>query len=267
MRSKKDQLGTDQGSVYLKREGAVAYVIFDRPHARNAMTWKMYEELANICDAIMEDPSYRVAILRGAGGRAFVAGTDIAQFSEFKDGEDGIAYENRVASYLSRIESFGLPTLCVVEGWAVGGGMAIANACDFRIATPGARFGVPIARTLGNCLAVNNLRSLTASLGLPIVKRMLLLAEMPEAEELLQYGYVLAIVEPSEIDAFLSKIIKKLLSHAPITMQVTKESLRRLSADLNPDDQDLIRECYGSRDFTHGVESFVAKKPAEWNGR
>ena len=248
-----------QGSVHLTVAGAVAEVLFDRPHARNAMTWKMYEEMAAACDQIASDPSVRVAVFRGAGGRAFVAGTDIGQFSDFKDGEDGIAYEEQVATYMSRVEKLPVPTLCVVEGWAVGGGMAIANACDFRIATTGARFGVPIARTLGNCLAADNLRSLTATLGLPMVKRMLLLAEMPEAEELHHHGYLLAVAEPGDLDAVVKETVEKLLGHAPVTMRVTKEALRRLSRDLTPNDEDLIRECYGSEDFAQGVQKFVAK--------
>ncbi len=264
---KDKKLNTDQGSVHLKQEGPVIHVIFDRPHARNAMTWKMYEELAQACDEIMANQSVRAAVLRGAGGKAFVAGTDISQFSKFKDGDDGIAYEDRVESYLSRLEQLPVPTLCVVEGWAVGGGMALANVCDFRIATTGARFGVPIARTLGNCLAAKNLRSLTASLGLPMVKRMLLLAEMPAAEELLHHGYLLGIAEPDDIDGLIDEIVDKLLSHAPVTMRVTKEALFRLATDLNPDDEDLIRTCYGSRDFAHGVASFISKKQADWLGR
>ena len=257
---------SDQGAVTLTRDGAVARITFDRPQARNAMTWTMYEGMARACDEIMNDPGVRVAVFRGAGGKAFVAGTDIAQFAAFESGEDGIAYEDKVETYLSRVERLPMPTLCVVEGWAVGGGMAIANACDFRIATPGSRFGVPIARTLGNCLSARNLRGLTETLGVAMVKRMLMMAEMPTAEELTANAYVLRIAPPEQIDAVAEEIVQTLLSHAPVTMQVTKEALRRLGDDLDPDDQDLIRRAYGSRDFRHGVASFVAKQKPEWKG-
>ncbi len=260
------QTKSDQGEVRLERNGALATLWFDRPQARNAMTWTMYEGMARALDEIATDRSVRVAVFRGVGGKAFVAGTDIAQFKAFEDGQDGIAYEQKVDAYMERITRLPMPTLCVVEGWAVGGGMAIANACDFRIATAGARFGVPIARTLGNCLAAGNLRALAVTLGVPMVKRMLLLAEMPEAEELLHQGYLLAVCAPEEIDAKQAEIVEKLQGHAPVTMKVTKEALRRLETDLTPADEDLILECYGSRDFAHGVESFVAKKPAGWAG-
>ncbi|MEQ8229447.1 MAG: enoyl-CoA hydratase/isomerase family protein [Rhodospirillales bacterium] len=261
-----DTPANDQGAVRLTRDGAVAYLTFDRPQARNAMTWAMYQDLAAACDEIMEDASVRVAVFRGAGGKAFVAGTDIAQFREFSSGDDGLAYEDKVETYIERVEKLPMPTLCVVEGWAVGGGMAIANACDFRIATTGSRFGVPIARTLGNCLSAQNLRALTETLGLPMVKRMLMLAEMPEAEELLGYGYLLGVAEADAIDALQAEIVEKLLGHAPVTMRVTKEALRRLGTNLTPDDRDLIHAAYGSRDFAHGVESFVAKQKPDWKG-
>ena len=158
-----------------------------------------------------------------------------------------------------------MPTLCVVEGWAVGGGMAIANACDFRIATAGSRFGVPIARTLGNCLSAQNLRALTETLGLPMVKRMLMLAEMPEAEELLGHGYLLAVADADGIDALQAEIVEKLLGHAPVTMRVTKEALRRLGTDLTPDDRDLIHAAYGSRDFKHARHRVSMTVPSETN--
>lgn len=262
-----DTPANDQGAVRLTRDGAVAYLTFDRPQARNAMTWAMYQDLAAACDEIMEDASVRVAVFRGAGGKAFVAGTDIAQFKEFSSGDDGLAYEDKVETYIERVEKLPMPTLCVVEGWAVGGGMAIANACDFRIATAGSRFGVPIARTLGNCLSAQNLRALAETLGLPMVKRMLLLAEMPEAEELLGHGYLLGVAEADGINTLQAEIIEKLLGHAPVTMRVTKEALRRLGTNLTPDDRDLIHAAYGSRDFAHGVESFVAKQKPDWQGK
>ena len=227
----------------------------------------MYEEMVTACDQILSDTSVRAAVFRGVGGKAFVAGTDISQFSDFKDGEDGVAYEDKVETYLTRVEKLPVPTICVVEGWAVGGGMAIANACDFRIATTGSRFGVPIARTLGNCLSAENLRGLTATLGLPMVKRMLLLAEMPEADELLKHGYLLAVADPGDLDNVVVETLGKLLNHAPVTMRVTKEALRRLGKDLTADDNDLIRACYGSEDFAEGVKSFMAKTPAAWSGK
>ena len=257
----------DQGTVRLRIEGRVAHLTFDRPQARNAMTFAMYEALAAALGRIESDPSIGVAVLRGAGGKAFIAGTDIAQFTGFSSGEDGLAYERRLDSYVEGLERLRVPTLAVVEGWAVGGGLAIANACDFRVATPGARFGVPIARTLGNCLSPANLRRLTATLGLSLVKRMLLLAEMPTAETLAPLGYLAAIAEPDKIDQAVAALCEQLLGHAPITLRATKEMLLRLATDPASGADDWIAACYGSADFAEGVASFVAKRPARWSGK
>lgn len=253
------------GAVRLTRHGAVARLVFDRPAARNAMTWRMYEQLAQACDTIAADPAIRVAVLRGAGGKAFVAGTDIEQFRAFASGEDGVAYEQQVERFVKALETLPIPTLAVVEGWAIGGGMALANACDFRLATPGARFGVPIARTLGNCLSASNLRRLVATLGESLVKRMLLLAETPTAEEM-PPGYV-AIVPAQEMDAKVDELCARLAGHAPLTLRATKEMLRRLAHDPHPDDTDLIREVYGSADFREGVDAFLAKRLPVWRGK
>ena len=130
-------------------DGARAHVWFDRPAARNAMTWAMYEDLAAVCGEIAARRDVRVAVFQGVGGKAFVAGTDIAQFARFESGDDGIDYEASIGKYVEAVAALEVPTIAVVEGWAVGGGMAIASVCDFRIATPGARFGVPIASSDG----------------------------------------------------------------------------------------------------------------------
>jgi len=256
----------DEGTVRFSTENGVASLIFDRPSARNAMTWRMYEELAAGLARIAADPAIVVAVLRGAGGKAFIAGTDIEQFTRFSSGDDGVAYERRLDAYIEGLERLRVPTIAVVEGWAVGGGLGIANACDVRIATPGARFGVPIARTLGNCLSPANLRRLVATLGVSVVKRMLLLAEMPTAEDLAPLGYV-TVVEPAALDAEIAALCDKLRGHAPVTMRVTKEMLVRLATDAEADCEDLIRACYGSADFKEGVNAFLAKRKPEWRGR
>lgn len=256
-----------EGRVRLTIDGAVARLSFDRPAARNAMTWRMYDDMAEGCERINADPAIRLAVLRGVGGRAFVAGTDIEQFRSFTSGRDGLAYEERVDRYITALETLRVPTVAVVEGWAVGGGLVIANACDLRLAANGARFGVPIARTLGNCLSPGNLRRLCATLGLSWVKRMLLGAEMPTAEELAPTGYLAGVAAPEELDARVEEVCGRLLSHAPITMRTTRETLRRLETDPGAGAEDLIEACYGSADFRRGVDAFVTKGTPHWEDR
>src|SRR5215475_3907435 len=214
------------GEVHYSREGAIATVIFDRPAARNAMTWRMYEQLNEACVRMRGEEGLRVAVFRGAGGKSFIAGTDIAQFQAFRSGEDGVAYENKMEGYIGAVETLPVPTLAVIEGFAIGGGLAIAAACDLRIATPGSRFGVPIARTLGNCLSVANYARLVAALGASRAKRVLLLAENLSAEEALAGGFLSEIVAASDLDRRIGELTARLVQHAPITMRVSKEAIR-----------------------------------------
>jgi enoyl-CoA hydratase/carnithine racemase len=256
-----------EGTVQLRVDGAVAHVTFDRPAARNAMTWAMYAQLADICDRLRDDASVRCVVFRGAGGEAFIAGTDIAQFQAFRTGDDGVDYERQIEAGLAKVEALPMPTLAVVEGWAVGGGLAIATACDIRIATAGAKFGVPIARTLGNCLSMANLACLVAAFGRPRVQRMLVGAEMLEAAEARACGYLEQVVERDQLDGIVQKRAAQLASLAPVTQAVTKEALRRLLLASVPEADDLIRRCYGSEDFREGVTAFNEKRPAVWRGR
>lgn len=255
-----------EGRVTLARDGTVARVVFDRPEARNAMTWAMYAQLSDICNALCLDASVRLVIFRGAGNAAFVAGTDIEQFTNFKTGDDGIAYEQQIEACVAAFELLPMPTVAIVEGWTVGGGLILATACDFRIASTSARFGVPIAKTLGNCLSVANLARLVAAFGMARVRRMLMLADILSADEALEAGFLSQVCAPGDIDAAGAALCARLLALAPVTQSVTKESLRRLVANSLPDDQDLIRRCYGSDDFQEGVRAFVAKQSPVWTG-
>ena len=255
-----------EGCVRYSKSGGVATVVFDRPEARNAMTWEMYGELASACDAIVSDPEVRVAIFRGAGG-AFVAGTDIQQFTSFASGEDGIAYERKIDTSISQIERLPKPVIAVVQGVCVGGGLAIAMACDFRVATPDARFGVPIARTLGNCLSVGNVARLVSHFGPGRTKRILMVAELIGAEEALTCGFVEEIIEPEGLEAKLDALTPRLIGHAPLTMYAAKEAIRRINQENLPKGDDLIRQIYGSADFKEGVEAFLAKRKPDWKGR
>ena len=255
------------GEVRYSREGPVVTVTFDRPAARNAMTWRMYEQLGEACARIHLEEGARVAVFRGAGGKSFIAGTDIAQFQAFRGGDDGIAYEEKMEGYIGAVETVPVPTLAVIEGFAIGGGLAIAAACDLRIATPGSRFGVPIARTLGNCLSMANYARLVAALGAPRAKRMLLLAENIPADEALAGGFLSEIVETADLERRVAELTSRLAQHAPLTMRVSKEAIRRLLHAGLPDGDDLVRMCYGSNDFRTGIKAFLEKREPQWTGK
>jgi enoyl-CoA hydratase/carnithine racemase len=253
------------GAVHLRVEGRVASIVFDRPDARNAMTWAMYNQLDAACARLATETGVDAVVFRGAG-ESFVAGTDIAQFAAFLGADDGIAYERRIDAAIAAIERLPMPTLAVVRGPAMGGGLMIATACDLRIATPDARFGVPIARTVGNCLSMANIARLVAAFGPAIVKRLLLLAETLTAAEAAAAGFV-EVLADGEVDGRAREICRRLGESAPLTMRATREAMRRIATEDLPSGDDLIRSVYGSADFKAGVAAFIAKRRPVWNGR
>ncbi|UAK23276.1 enoyl-CoA hydratase [Sphingomonas nostoxanthinifaciens] len=255
------------GETRWTKDGVVARILFDRPEAYNALTWDMWRGLGTACAAIAADPEIRVVTLRGAGGKAFVSGTDIAGFQSFTSGAEGVAYEAEMDSYVGAVEALPQPTIAIVDGWAVGGGLALSFACDFRIAATGARFGSPLARTIGNCLSARGYARLVQHAGIPIAKRMLLAAEIVPAAELHALGLVNALVEPDAIDATVAELVDRLAANAPLTQRVSKEAIRRLSTLNQPDIDDLVATIYGSADFAEGVRSFLAKEKPVWRGR
>jgi enoyl-CoA hydratase/carnithine racemase len=252
------------GVVRLEDRGAIATITFDRPKARNAMTWAMYEQLGEAIDRIEANRDARVAVLRGAG-RHFVAGTDIAQFKEFESGDDGLAYERRLEAIVAKLEQMRVATIAAVEGFVVGAGLVLASACDLRIAAPSARFGVPIARTVGNALSMINYARLVALLGASRTKAMLLTTDFIAADEARAIGFVTAVVDDSAFDAELDALCSRISTYSPITIQCTKEAVRRVVRA--PDGDDLVHRAYGSRDFHEGVAAFMEKRAPRWEGR
>ena len=214
--------------VLYEQDGALAFVTFNRPDAHNAMTWSMYDELLARCDAIEHDPSVRVMILRGAGGKAFVAGSDITEFRGFSTPEDGINYEQHLDDVFDRIEGLTKPTIAQIDGVATGGGFALAAACDLRLCSPTSRFGVPIARTLGNCLSAANHARFLDLLGPSRLKEVLFTARLLDAQEALTVGLVNRVVEASALDQAVRTMAHEIASHAPLTIMATKEMIRRI---------------------------------------
>lgn len=253
-------------AVRFESDGTIARITFDRPQARNAMTWAMYEQLAAAVERLETDRP-RLAILRGAGGH-FVAGTDIAQFESFSSGEDGVRYERFIEGVLAQLERVSVPTLAVCEGHAAGAGLLIAACCDLRLCTPGATFSAPIARTVSNTLSLANHARLVVHLGPARTKALLMTASTLEADEAKQAGFVLDVVPGERLDQRVSDLAARIVALAPLTLRATRELVRRIvAASSAVDGEDVLREVYGSRDFREGVTAFREKRSPTWEGR
>ncbi len=248
------------------RDG-VAYLTFNRPQARNALTFAMYDRLAEICEQANRDRSIRALLLTGAGDKAFAAGTDISQFRAFDKEQDALDYEARIDRVLGALERCRVPTIAAIQGACTGGGAGIAACCDLRIATRSMRYGFPVAKTLGNCLSMNNYARLAALLGPARVKDIIFRARLIEAEEALALGLVSELVEDgAALARRAEELVREVVSLAPLTLQATKEALYRLRA--KPEEgSDLVLMCYMSEDFREGMDAFLNKRKPVWKGR
>lgn len=257
----------DDELLYEVHDG-IARITFNRPQARNALTFAMYERMAAICEEVNQDRSIKAMILTGAGEKAFAAGTDISQFRAFKTPEDGLNYEGRIDRVLGTLEQCRVPTIAAINGACTGGGAGIAACCDLRIATRTARFGFPIARTLGNCLSMANLARLAALIGVARTKEIIFTARLIEAPEAQNLGLVNEVVEDAAALATRADELARLVAgHAPLTLQATKEALRRLQRRLTREEgEDLIVLCYTSNDFREGMDAFLTKRTPHWTG-
>lgn len=250
-------------------DGPIAFLTFDRPEARNAMTWPMYDALVEACDSVDADPNIRALVLRSTGV-AFIAGTDIRQFSAFTSGDDGIAYERRIDAVIDRLERVPVPTIAQVQGVAAGGGCAIALACDLRVCTPAAQFGVPIARTLGNCLSAANYARLVDLIGPARTKDLLFTGRLLDAAEAASLGLVTRMVEAHALDDAVRELAGTIAANAPLTIRTTKEFIRRIAQRRRveaSETDDLVAACYGSHDFREGVTAFLEKRKPRFTGR
>lgn len=250
-------------------EDGVGLVTFNRPRQRNALTFGMYDRLAEICRTAGSDGRVKVLVITGAGGKAFAAGTDIGQFRSFATPEQGIAYERNADAVFQALEACPIPIIAAITGACTGGGAGIAACSDLRIASRDLKYGFPIARTLGNCLSAATLGRLVGLLGQAKVLDMLLTSRLIEADEAFRIGLVGELVDtPEAVLPRAMALAKQLTSHAPLTMRVTKELLRRMRAAApKVDDDDLVGMIYTSADFREGLDAFLTKRPARWQGK
>jgi len=254
--------------LYELRDG-VAYVTFNRPQARNALTFAMYERLAEICKQANAERAIRAILITGAGDKAFAAGTDISQFRTFDKEQDALDYEARIDRVMNAIERCRVPTIAAIHGACTGGGASIAACCDLRIASRTMKYGFPVARTLGNCLSLASYSRLVYLVGPGLVKDIVFRARLVEADEALAKGLINELCDDQlSLMQRAEEIARLVASHAPLTLQATKEALLRLRPSVaHGEGNDLVLRCYMSEDFREGMEAFLNKRKPVWKGK
>lgn len=247
--------------LQVTRDDAVVRVVLDRPARHNAITKAMYGEMADLVASLREDTSAKVLVLRGAGGRAFAAGNEIADFAA--EDADPLAHEAGIRALLRGLAELPQVTVAAIEGVCVGGGLAIATHCDLRVAAEGARFGYPIARTLGNLLPAAVLYRCVAVFGESMTREMLLASRLVDADRAHAVGAVLDVVPPDELTDAVDELVAGVLRASGVTLRATKaQLLARADGIEHPpaDDDRRLAEVYGGPDFAEGVRAFLAKE-------
>ncbi|WP_183094045.1 enoyl-CoA hydratase-related protein [Nocardioides stalactiti] len=254
--------------LLIERRDGVLDITFNRPERRNAFTRAMYGEMRRLWIDTAADASVRVVVLRGAGGRAFAAGNEIADFVET---EDVVGYETWIREMLEGLFALPQVTIAAVDGVCVGGGLAVATNCDLRVATAQSRFGYPIARTLGNALSSPVLFRCAEVFGEALTREMLLASRLVGADRAYGAGALVACVEDrAALDAEVGALVDGILAASPVTISASKQQLRaraHLTEIDIPGEDELLHAVYGGPDFAEGVRAFLAKeKPAFGRG-
>ncbi|MGV0742234.1 enoyl-CoA hydratase-related protein [Mycolicibacterium sp. XJ870] len=260
----------DHPHLLTERDGAVLSVTFNRPERLNAATPEMEEAMVRACELANSDESIRVVTFSGATGTrpSFMAGADMGTFSALDAAEDVRELEEHAEHTLAAVEGLRVPAVAVLDGPVIGQGALIASCCDILLAGPDVRFGFPIARTVGNCLSIQNLTRMTDLVGVPATKTMLMRAKLLNSTELAQTGALSSPVAQSHDDLreLVRTVSQEMAGLAPLTLSNTKRSFARMREPGATND-DLVVQCYLSQDAREATAAFLEKRPARWLGR
>jgi enoyl-CoA hydratase len=248
--------------------GPIGTLTFNNPERHNAMSLDMWRRAATVLETFENDPTVRVIVLTGAGGKAFVSGADISKF------EDERATLEAVAEYNASVDRFSAsllngtkPTIAMIRGYCLGGGVGIAVCCDLRIANDAARFAVPAAK-LGLGYGYENVRRIVDLVGPPFATEMLLTARQFDAAEAARAGLINRVAPDAEIDRTVRELAETIAGNAPLTIQTVKRIMRELRSDRPDVDvcDALVKRCFESADYREGRQAFMEKRKPEFRG-